>query len=121
MKAKNFANKDFSLFDAQRSTYFNKAQTRCRRTKFVDFVKVSPIEEKILVVSNEKSAELLALDEALKNLEKMDPQKAKIVELRYFGGLSIEETAEVTGVSSATVNRQWRMAKAWLYGQISNS
>ncbi len=78
-----------------------------------------PIEEEILVVSNEKSAELLALDEALENLEKMDAQKAKIVELRYFGGLSIEETAEVLGVSIATVNRQWRMAKAWLYGQIA--
>ena len=78
-----------------------------------------PIEEEILVVSNEKSAELLALNEALENLETLDPQKAKIVELRYFGGLSIEETAEVLGVSIATVNRQWRMAKAWLYGQIA--
>lgn len=80
-----------------------------------------PIEEEILVVSNEKSHELLALDEALENLEKMDEQKAKIVELRYFGGLSIEETAEVLGVSVATVNRQWRMAKAWLYGQIAKN
>ena len=80
-----------------------------------------PIEEEILVVSTEKSAELLALDEALENLEKLDPQKAKIVELRYFGGLSIEETAEVLGVSIATVNRQWRMAKAWLYGQIAKN
>ncbi|MCU1290549.1 MAG: polymerase sigma factor [Acidobacteria bacterium] len=79
-----------------------------------------PLEEEILVVSNEKSAELLALDEALENLEKLDAQKAKIVELRYFGGLSIEETAEVLGVSVATVNRQWRMAKAWLYGQITS-
>lgn len=82
---------------------------------------ILPLEEEILVVSNEKSAELLALDEALENLEKMDPQKAKIVELRYFGGLSIEETAEVLGISVATVNRQWRMAKAWLYGQLAGS
>jgi len=77
-----------------------------------------PIEEEILVVSHEKSAELIALDDALETLAKMDPQKAKIVELRYFGGLSIEETAEVMGVSVPTINRQWRMAKAWLYGQI---
>lgn len=80
-----------------------------------------PIEEEILVVSHEKSAELIALDEALETLSKMDPQKAKIVELRYFGGLSIEETAEVMGVSVPTINRQWRMAKAWLYGQIARA
>lgn len=80
---------------------------------------VLPLEEEILVVSHEKSAELIALDEALETLAKMDEQKAKIVELRYFGGLSIEETAEVMGVSVPTINRQWRMAKAWLYGQVA--
>jgi RNA polymerase sigma-70 factor (ECF subfamily) len=78
-----------------------------------------PIEEEILVVSHEKSAELVALDDALHALAEIDEQKAKIVELRYFGGLSIEETAEVMGVSVPTINRQWRMAKAWLYGQIA--
>jgi RNA polymerase sigma factor (TIGR02999 family) len=79
------------------------------------------IEEEILVVStNEKSLELLALDEALENLAKIDPQKSKIVELRYFGGLSVEETAEVMGVSPVTIKRQWRMAKAWLYGQVAS-
>jgi len=51
--------------------------------------------------------------------QKIDPQKSKIVELRYFGGLSVEETAEVLGVSEITVKRHWRMAKAWLYGQLS--
>ena len=80
-----------------------------------------PIEEEILVVSHEKSAELIALDDALQELAKIDEQKAKIVELRYFGGLSIEETAEVMGVSVPTINRQWRMAKAWLYSQIAAS
>lgn len=79
-----------------------------------------PLEEEILIVSEGKSAELLALDEALENLAKMDPQKSKIVELRYFGGLSVEETAEVLGVSEITVKRHWRMAKAWLYGQLSH-
>jgi RNA polymerase sigma factor (TIGR02999 family) len=82
---------------------------------------VLPLEEEILVVSSdEKSMELLALDEALENLAKIDEQKSRIVELRYFGGLSVEETAEVLGVSPITVKRQWRMAKAWLYGQISS-
>lgn len=80
-----------------------------------------PLEEEILVVSHEKSAELIALDDALEALAAIDPQKAKIVELRYFGGLSIEETAEVMGVSVPTINRQWRMAKAWLYGQIART
>ena len=80
-----------------------------------------PLEEEILIVSHDKSAELIALDDALEALAQLDEQKAKIVELRYFGGLSIEETAEVMGVSVPTINRQWRMAKAWLYGQISAS
>ncbi len=78
-----------------------------------------PLKEEILIVSEGKSAELLALDEALENLAKIDSQKSKIVELRYFGGLSVEETAEVLGVSEITVKRHWRMAKAWLYGQLS--
>ncbi len=81
---------------------------------------IHPLEEEILVVSHGKSAELLALDDALERLAKMDPQKARVVELRYFGGLSIEETAEVLGVSVPTINRHWRMAKAWLYSELSS-
>ena len=54
------------------------------------------------------------------DLAKIDPTKAKLVELRYFGGLTFEETAEVMGVSVITVKRHWRMAKAWLYGQLTN-
>jgi RNA polymerase sigma factor (TIGR02999 family) len=61
---------------------------------------------------------LMALDEALSRLEAVDPQKSRIVELRYFGGLSIEETAEVLGVSPATVNRGWSMARAWLRREL---
>jgi RNA polymerase sigma-70 factor, ECF subfamily len=78
-----------------------------------------PIEEEILIVSHDKSAELIALDDALQQLSEIDERKAKIVELRYFGGLSIEETAEVLGVSVPTINREWRMAKAWLYSEIA--
>jgi len=62
-----------------------------------------------------KPVDLVALNDALADLERLDPEKATIVELRYFGGLTIEETAEHLGVSPATVNRQWRRAKAWLY------
>ena len=61
----------------------------------------------------------LALDEALKFLETVDPQKSKIVELRYFGGLSIEETAEVLDISPRTVRREWQRSKAWLYRLIT--
>src|SRR5438132_1409354 len=58
------------------------------------------------------------LDQALKELAEIDPQKSRIVELRYFGGLTFEETAEVLGVSPITVKRHWRMVKAWLFGRI---
>src|SRR5688572_10357638 len=60
------------------------------------------------------SVDVLALDEALTRLAQLDPEQARIVELRYFGGLTIEETAEVAGISPATVKRQWSMARAWL-------
>ena len=64
-------------------------------------------------------AELLALDEALARLEEFDRQKARVVELRYFAGLGIEETAEALGVSPTTVRREWRRAKAWLYRALA--
>jgi RNA polymerase sigma factor (TIGR02999 family) len=63
--------------------------------------------------------DLLALDEALDELERIDSQQRRIVELRYFGGLSIEETAQVLGISPATVKREWRMAKSWLHRELS--
>ena len=72
-------------------------------------------------VSGERASDLVALDEALERLAQLDPQKARVVELRFFGGLSVEETAEVLGVSAPTVKRQWRMAKAWLYGQVQST
>ena len=73
-----------------------------------------------LVASADRSAELVAVHDALETLAQVDPLKSRIVELRFFGGLSIEETAEVLNSSTATINRQWRMAKAWLYGQLKN-
>ena len=66
----------------------------------------------------ERDLDLLALDEALRRLEEMDPVQGRVVELRYFTGLSIEETAEVLGKSPATVNREWRMARAWLRREL---
>jgi RNA polymerase sigma factor (TIGR02999 family) len=69
-------------------------------------------------LSEEQASEVMALDDALEALARIDPRKSKIVELRYFGGLSVEETAEVLGVSPNTIMRDWAMAKAWLYNEI---
>jgi RNA polymerase sigma factor (TIGR02999 family) len=67
-----------------------------------------------LVSAEPPGVDVLALDEALTRLAALDPEQARIVELRYFGGLTVEETADVIGVSPATVKRQWAMARAWL-------
>jgi RNA polymerase sigma factor (TIGR02999 family) len=72
-------------------------------------------------VSDQRAADLVALDEALTNLAVIDPRKAQTVELRYFGGMTIEETAEVLEVSTPTVERDWHMAKIWLHREISKT
>jgi RNA polymerase sigma factor (TIGR02999 family) len=72
-------------------------------------------------VTERRSEELLALDEALEKLAMQDPRKAQIVELRYFGGLTVEETAEFLKLSQRTVEREWTMAKAWLYRVLTET
>src|SRR5262249_45558812 len=72
-----------------------------------------------LAVSDERAADLIALDDALNALARFDERKSQIAELRYFGGLSVEETAEALGVAPVTVMRDWRLAKAWLYRELS--
>jgi RNA polymerase sigma factor (TIGR02999 family) len=69
----------------------------------------------------DRDAELLAVDRALERLESLDPRQARIVELRFFGGLTVEETAEVAGISSATVKREFRTARAWLRHELDAS
>ena len=69
--------------------------------------------------SNSKDVDLVDLDDALKELEKLDERQSKIVELRFFSGLSIEETAHVLGVSTMTVSRDWNFVKAWLYRRLN--
>jgi RNA polymerase sigma-70 factor (ECF subfamily) len=76
-----------------------------------------PLDEG-LIVSEERGEEIVALDDALQNLATIDERKSRIVELRFFGGLSIEETAETLGVSPGTVMRDWTLAKAWLRREI---
>ncbi|HEX9959604.1 MAG TPA: sigma-70 family RNA polymerase sigma factor [Pyrinomonadaceae bacterium] len=74
----------------------------------------------VTYLSTKKSDELVALDDALKRLADIDNRKSRVVELRYFGGLSVEETAEVLNVSPVTVIRDWNLAKAWLSREIRN-
>jgi RNA polymerase sigma factor (TIGR02999 family) len=71
--------------------------------------------------SEQKSAEVIAVDKALSRLASLDPRKSQIVELRYFGGLSVEESAELLGLSSRTIKREWRWARAWLYRELGES
>ena len=77
--------------------------------------------EEVAIVAREQSAEIIRLDEALKILAKMDPRRCHVVELRYFGGLSNEEIAGVLNVSENTVTRDWNLARAWLYQQLTGS
>ncbi len=74
--------------------------------------------DEALVVAPASDIDFLALDEALTRLAALDPQQSKVVELRFFGGLTIDETAEVLHISPATVGREWTLAKAWLYAEL---
>jgi RNA polymerase sigma factor (TIGR02999 family) len=76
------------------------------------------LDEAIAGSSGPRDLDLVMLDEALENLARIDPQQSRIVELRFFAGLSIEDTAEVLKISPATVKREWAMAKAWLYREM---
>jgi RNA polymerase sigma-70 factor (ECF subfamily) len=75
--------------------------------------------EEAAVVGGRRSADLVALDDAMNSLARIDPRKVQVVEMRFFGGLSVEETAEVLKVSTVTVMRDWSTAKAWLYRELA--
>ena len=77
--------------------------------------------DEVAVVSEERASELVALDEALTTLARVDERKGRVVELRYFGGLSVEETAQVLGVSAETIRREWVRAKAFLHRELSQT
>lgn len=74
--------------------------------------------DSVVIAGQQRASELVALDEALTRLAKLDERKSKIVELRFFGGLTVEETAEVLKLSPITIKREWRSAKAWLQSEI---
>jgi len=90
-----------------------RSRQRLKRGQDPDIVSLSSAGE-----IEEEASDLLALNEALETLSELDPQRSKIVELRFFGGLTIEETAEVMQVSTPTVERGWRAARAWLQTQL---
>jgi RNA polymerase sigma factor (TIGR02999 family) len=77
-----------------------------------------PLDE-VFLGTQARGIEVLALDQALSSLSTIDARKGRVVELRYFGGLSVEETAEVLGISPETAKRDWKMAKAWLFAQLT--
>jgi RNA polymerase sigma-70 factor, ECF subfamily len=74
-----------------------------------------------IAMAQERDVDLMALDEALGRLERCAPRKCRVIELRFFGGLSIEETAAVLGVHADTVKREWRTAKLWLWRELSGA
>ncbi|HKS42115.1 MAG TPA: sigma-70 family RNA polymerase sigma factor [Blastocatellia bacterium] len=122
------------LVDQTRVTWQNRAHffgvaAQIMRRLLVDYARKHKAEkrgadfQKLSLDENidkaiERGSEIIALDRALEALAEIDQQKARIIELRYFGGLTVEETAEVMGVTPVTINRHWRMAKAWLQGQM---
>ena len=78
-----------------------------------------PLEEALLAGADAANIDLIALDEALSRLAKIDPEQERLVELRYFGGLSLEDAAKALGVSRATAAREWQVAKAWLHREMT--
>ena len=124
------------LVDLQHISWQNRAQffgicAQLMRRILVDFARSRgskkrgsdgvrlPLDE-ALIVSSEPKADLIALDDALKVLAAVDERKSRVIELRFFGGLSIQETAAVLRVSEETVKRDWRLAKAWLLRELSH-
>ena len=94
---------------------FARARRRAERGGYKQQVSL----EEAAVAPKEKSADFIALDDALKSLAEIDPRKSRMVELRFFGGLSVEETAEALNVSPRTVMREWSLARDWLYRELS--
>jgi RNA polymerase sigma factor (TIGR02999 family) len=100
-----------------RHTLVDHARRRRSTKRGGDALRV-PLDEVLLEVET-GGIEVVALDSALRSLAEIDGRKSRVVELRYFGGLSLEETAEILGVSVETAKRDWKMARAWLYTQLA--
>lgn len=103
---------------AMREILIDHAKSR-KREKRGGGAENLPLEEALLAAAEQSDVDLIALDEALTRLGEIDPQQVRIVELRYFCGLNLDETAETLGISRATVARDWTMAKAWLHREMT--
>lgn len=115
----------------QSRTHFFAIAAQMMRRVLVDYARAKhrekrggdderlPLEAAALVAGGEQGVDLMAVDEALTRLAALDEQQARVVELRYFGGLSLEETAEALRISRATVARDWDVAKAWLRRELT--
>lgn len=101
-----------------RQILVNYANAR-NREKRVGSAEHVALNDSILIAERTGDVDLLALDEALNRLAAMDEQQARIVELRYFGGLTIEETSSVMGIAPATIKRDWQLTRTWLYRELS--
>jgi RNA polymerase sigma-70 factor (ECF subfamily) len=123
---------DWKAVRWQNRAHFFGVAAQIMRRILVDFARQRPrvakdVEarhislEQAMTLADEKDSDLLALDEALKNLARIDARKSQIVELRFFGGLSVEETAAVMRIAPVTVMREWSKAKGWLYRELSSS
>ena len=121
---------DWENVDWQNRAHFFAMAARIMRNILVDFAKrrrsakrgADPLMVSLSAVANvpqERSADLIALDEALDALAALSPRQSQVIELKFFGGLTIEETAEVLKVSPGTVRRDWSLAQAWLYRELS--
>jgi RNA polymerase sigma factor (TIGR02999 family) len=124
------------LVDQQEANWKNRAQffavaAQMMRRILVDYARARQYAKRgggaqqveldqAMVVSSDRAAEVVALDEVLMSLAELDSRKSQVVELRFFGGMSIEETAEVLGVSPGTVMRDWTLAKAWLQREMNH-
>ncbi|MEZ5346468.1 MAG: sigma-70 family RNA polymerase sigma factor [Pyrinomonadaceae bacterium] len=102
---------------AMRRILVDHARTR-KRKKRGGKEEDLPLDEALVASSEESSVDLVALDDALDRLAVFDERQAKVVELRYFSGLTIDETAEILGISNVTVRREWTVARAWLHQEI---
>jgi RNA polymerase sigma-70 factor (ECF subfamily) len=122
---------DLERIDWTDRAYFFGAAARIMRRLLIDNARLYraqkrgsglkvPLDDSI-PMSPEEAEDLLALNEVLTDHEALDPRQCRIVELRHFGGLTVDETAEVLGISQATVKRDWRMARVWLHRRLTGT
>jgi RNA polymerase sigma-70 factor (ECF subfamily) len=119
---------DYRRMQWQNRAHFFAVSAQVMRRILVDYARSHNIKrgqgvqhvtlDEVAVVSVDRTGDLVALDDALNALARVDPRKVQVIEMRFFGGLSVEETAEVLNVSPATVRREWSIAKLWLYREL---